>query len=170
MEFPTEELIFADKVQFATSEPKKDPGDIGVEMLAQIRDNGRILDHHRMVLGGSKLQTVLVPMTKMYSLPALTGWRFRFQFWPRDATIRRNMCTSVWVDVSGIITSKEAVVVSDDDSVVPQEAVLGELEKAATQAAIRWAVVVGEDKKMRLHLHTLPASADSLAGKPLLRG
>jgi hypothetical protein len=170
MEFPTEDYGFFEKDQFATSTPKKDPGEIGVELLAQIRNTGRILDHHRLVIGGTKLQTVLVPLTKMYDLPALTGWKFKFQFWPRDATIRRNMCTSVWVDVASILTSREAVAVDNDNGQIPQEAVIGEITKAEAQAAIRWAVVVGEDSKMRLNLQLLPATADTLAGKPLLRG
>jgi hypothetical protein len=80
------------------------------------------------------------------------------------------MCTSVWVDVASILTSREAVAVDNDNGQIPQEAVIGEITKAEAQAAIRWAVVVGEDSKMRLNLQLLPATADTLAGKPLLRG
>jgi hypothetical protein len=39
--------------EFASAAPRN-PGELGVEVLAQIRPNGRILDHFRVTLGGSK--------------------------------------------------------------------------------------------------------------------
>ena len=53
---------------------------------------------------------------------------------------------------------------------VPYESVVEMLEQRGKQAAVRFAVVIGEDTKMQLQLHALPASADSLAGKPTFRG
>ena len=169
MEFPTQELLFSSMEEFGTATPQE-PHDFGIKLLAQMRGSGRILDHHRIVLGGDRMQTVLVPMTKMFPTPSLSNWRFKFQFWPRDASIRRNMCTSIWVDISSILGSREGIVVDAADNTVPQEAVLGELEAAGAVAAVRWAVVIGEDARMRLHLQTLPATADSLTGKPAFRG
>ena len=169
MEFPGDDISYRSGEDFDTAEPSE-PGDFGAELLAQVRNNGRILDHHRIVLGGSKLQTILVPLTKMMQLPSLSGWRFKFQFWPRDVTIRRNMSTSIWVDVSSIIAEREATIIDDSDNQVPRDAVLGEMEKEGAVAAVRWAVVVGEDSLMRLHLQSLPASADYLTGKPAFRG
>ena len=170
MEFPSEELIFLDKDLFSTASPHGDPGEFGIELLAQIRDNGRILDHSRLVLGGSAIQSAAIQMTSMFSLPSLTGWKFKFQYWPRDVTIRRNMCSSVWVDASTMIGSKEAVVCDANDAQVPYEAVLGILNEKKVEAAIRWVAVAGEDSKMKLHLHSLPTAAANLSGKPLLRG
>ena len=170
MEFPSEELIFVDKESFNTATPTSDPGQFGIEMLAQIRDNGRILDHHRLVLGGSSIQESSISMTKMFSMPSLAGWKYKFQFWPRDVTIRRNMCSSIWVDASSMIASREAVVNDDNNTPVPMEAVMGTLQEKKLEAAIRWVVVVGEDGRMKLQLHTLPCAAANLAGKPLLRG
>jgi len=105
MEFPTQELLFGSLDEFDNAAPQ-DPGEFGMELMAQIRNNGRILDHHRIVLGGDKMQTLLVPMTKMYPLPALHNYKYKFQFWPRDAAIRRNMCTSIWVDAANIIATR----------------------------------------------------------------
>ena len=169
MEFPTKELLFGSWEDFETAAPQ-DPGDIGMELLAQIRNNGRILDHSRIVLGGDKIQTVLIPMTRMYPLPSLNNWKFKFQFWPRDATIRRNMCSSIWVDATKIITTKEAVVVDAGGNTVPLESAVGVLKDAEVAASVRWAVVIGEDGRMRLQLQSLPASADALSGKPAFRG
>ena len=40
------------------------PGALGVELTVQVRDNGHILDHWRLILGGSAFQRVCVPLTK----------------------------------------------------------------------------------------------------------
>ena len=80
------------------------------------------------------------------------------------------MTTSIWVNISKMINSKEAMVTDDTREPVAQEAVLTELQNNNVEAAIRWAVVIGEDSLPRLHLQSLPASAESLSGKPTLRG
>ena len=49
------------------------PGTLGVELTVQVRDNGRILDHWRLVLGVSNFQRVCVPLTRYIQLPALKG-------------------------------------------------------------------------------------------------
>jgi len=44
------------------------------------------------------------------------------------------------------------------------------LKERGRQAAVRFAVDIGEDSCMQLQLHGLPASADTLSGKPTFRG
>ena len=60
--------------------------------------------------------------------------------------------------------------VDADGQPVPYEAALQVLEERGKQAAVRFAVVIGEDSRMQLQLHGLPASADTLSGKPTFRG
>ena len=69
--------------------------------------------------------------------------------------------------MSTILSAREA---QDTDQLVPTEAVLAEIQKAKVDSAIRWAVVIGEDKHHRLHTQLLSTSAESLSGKPVLRG
>ena len=52
MDFPPDWLIVAEE-DFETATPR-DPGFLGMEVLAQIRPNGRVMDHFRIVLGGSQ--------------------------------------------------------------------------------------------------------------------
>ena len=110
-----------------------------------------------------------MPLTRFIQLPALEGWNIKFQFWAPDVTIRRNMTTSIWVNISKMINSKE-VMVTDTGEPVAQEAVLSALKINNVEVAIRWAVVIGEDSLPRLHLQSLPASPETLSGKPTLRG
>ena len=169
MDFPVENLDSLPAADFETAVSSL-TGSLNVELLAQLRDNGRILDHWRLTVGGSKVQQLLVPMTEMFQLPSLSEWRFRMQFWARDVLIRRNMTTSIWVSISTILAAREAQVIDDSDQLVPTEAVLAEIQKAKADSAIRWAVVIGEDERLRLHTQLLPTSAESLSGKPVLRG
>ena len=119
------------------------PGTLGVELTVQVRDNGRILDHWRLVLGVSNFQRVCVPLTRYIQLPALKGWNLKFQFWAHNGTIRRNMTSSIWVNISKMINSKEAMVTDNTGEPMAQEAVLTVLQSNNLEAAIRWAVVIG---------------------------
>ena len=154
---------------YITATPR-DPGQLGMELLAQVRPNGRILDHYRVTLGGSRILDVSVALSSLLLVPRACNWSLRFQTWPRDVAIRRNMCTSLWLDVVGAISSRNATVMDEAEVLVPYESVVEMLEQRGKQAAVRFAVVIGEDTKMQLQLHALPASADSLAGKPTFRG
>ena len=100
----------------------------------------------------------------------MEGWNLKFQFWARDVTIHRNMTTSIQVNISKMINSKEAIVKDDTGEPVAQEAVLAVLQSNNMEAAIRWAVVIGEDSLPWLHLQSLPARSEALSGKPTLRG
>ena len=47
--------------------------EFGVELFAQIRDLGRIFDHWRLVVGGSKLQQLKVPLNNLFDTTAVIG-------------------------------------------------------------------------------------------------
>ena len=138
---------------------------MNVELLPQMRDNGRVMDHWRLSLGGRSLHNVKFPMTTMVGLPALEGWRLSMQCWLPDVHIRRNMTSSIWVSVNQMIAAREAQIIDDDN-----KQVLSELQASSTEASVRWAIVIGEDEKLRLHLQSLPASAVVLSSKPSLQG
>ena len=168
MEFPVDNLDAFPSADFDGS--PNGGGKMNVELLAQIWDNGRVMDHWRLSVGGSSLHNVMFPMTTMVGLPALAGWRLSMQFWPRDVHIRRNMTSSIWVSVNQMIAAREAQIIDDNNKQIPSEAVLTELQANSTEASVRWAIVIGEDEKLRLHLQSLPASAVVLSSKPSLRG
>ena len=65
--------------------------------------------------------------------------------------------------MSTILPAREAQVIDDTDQLVPTEAVLAEIQKAKVDSAIRWAVVIGEEERLRLHAQLLPTSAESLS-------
>ena len=168
MDFPADWDFFP-MADFSTAGPRN-PGTLGVELLAQARPNGRVLDHFRVTLGGSRILDVTARMSALLLVPAACPWRFRYQRWPADLEIRRNMTSSGWLSVPTLIAARDASVEDEEGVAVPVENVLAMIEEANTAASIRFAVVVGEDHRMQLMLQSLPGSAEALAGKPALRG
>jgi hypothetical protein len=172
MEFPGE-LDYYDNEDFDTAVPRS-TGEAVMELMAQIRPNGRVMDHFRIALGGSSLLEVNKSLSAIIPAPSLDKYKFRFQFWARDVAIRRNMMTSKWLDVTSIIESNMAAISDLAGVEVAQEDVLEELENldggVPKFAAIRYAVVVGPDQRMALEVQSLPASANVLNGKPSFVG
>jgi hypothetical protein len=134
--------------------------------MAQVRPNGRILDHFRVTLGGSKILDISAPMASLFpGSPA--SWKWRYQSWPRDVAIRRNMSSSLWLNAHFLIEAREAWV-EINEAKLPTEQELEQLGEA--KAAIRFAVMIGDNLNMELNIQSLPASAESLMGKPAFRG
>ena len=102
-------------------------------------------------MGGSRVQKIMVSMTKTFQLPSHSAWRFKMEFWAQDILIRWNLTTSIWVSVSTILAAREVHVIDKNNELVPTEAFLAEIQKAKVDSAISWAVAVGEDERLRLH-------------------
>ena len=148
----------------------RNAGELGMELLAQVRPNGRVLDHYRISMGGSRIIDVNAPMSLILAKQRASGLRFRYQVWPKDVTIRRNMTTSLWANVYDLLSARAASVTQEDGTQVPTEVLLEEMKEAKSDAAIRFAVVIGEDSRMQLQLQSLPSTAATLMGKPAFRG
>jgi hypothetical protein len=166
MNFPHTWDIFK-AADFATAAPRA-AGELGMEVAAQVRPNGRILDHYRVTLGGSRIVDVSTSMAKLSLVDGASPWKFRYQVWPRDIAIRRNMTTTAWINVTDLLAEKKAWVEDGEGNAVESELVLETV--GDSRAAIRFAVVIGEDRNMELNLHLLPTSAENLMGKPTFRG
>ena len=138
-----------------------------MELLAQIRPNGRILNHFRVSLDGSKIQEISTPLSSLMLATPDSGLIFKYAVWPRDIEMKRNMTTSQWMDITELLAFKKAAVHDPEGSMLAHPAVMADL---GTSSSLRFATVVGEDHLMQLHLQCLPAPAKYLMGKPALRG
>jgi hypothetical protein len=165
MEFPPRYVIL-DADQFATAEPRE-PGELGAELLAQVCSTGRIADHFRVTLGGSRIIDVSAPLAAMMQGVPST-WQFGFQVWPRDIDIRRNMVSTTWLNVHSQLAAREAWIVDQAGIQIPQEAVMEEIQEK--RAAFRFIVVIGDSSNLELMLQPLTASKETLTGKPAFRG
>ena len=172
MEFPPEwNILPAEDFEIAVP---RDPGEIGVDLMAQIRNNGRILDHFRLVLGGSKLLEAAVPLKNILPTVEAPDWTLKVTCWPRDVKLRRNMATSAWLDIKEQLASNDARVSDSDGVLVENKLLLDFLDELADKqmnsASTRWWVGAGEDGRLHLQLQAIPSPANSHASKPAWKG
>ena len=146
MEFPPGDWPCLNTEDFELAVPRN-PGRLGIEVMAQARVNGRIIDNFRVALGES-----------------------------RDIHIRRNMSSSEWLDVATLLASRDVSVTADGppDAEVPDGniALLAAMDgqpKPLVSASIHWAVCAGIEGRMELVLQTFPSTAAILSGKPAFR-
>ena len=150
----------------------RDPGNLGMEVMAQMRKNGRILDHFRVALGGRNILNLETNLSKVFKENSVNTYRLRFQYWAKDIFIRRNTTTSAWRGVHEMLGERDAVLLREDGSSLPRDEaldVIRDLDSKGKAASICWAVAVGDEGEMRLNLVTLPASEDTFNNKPLLK-
>jgi len=175
MEFPTLDWDIFDAAEFNMAAPRG-TGDAVLELMVQLRPNGRIQDHFRVALAGNKLLRATVGFGSILPIKDLFKLQLTYDFWAKDVTIRRNMSTSEWTDVyEGIgqnnfrIEDRLGNPLSEDD----RAAVLDILEKSdpnVKSASFRYAVVVGPDSRMWLELQGMPGPAKLLNSKPAFTG
>jgi hypothetical protein len=93
-----------------------------MEVMLQMRPNGRCLDHYRIALDRTVLETQ-VNATSVFRAPVLAKYRFMYQAWPCDLKIRRNMTTTAWVDSYIAIAANNILVSTEEkgDLVLPEE-------------------------------------------------
>ena len=147
------------------------PGRHTVELQAQVRPSGRILDASRLVLGGAEVIEVEINMSDAVPSPRLQGWTVRYQAWPRDVAIRKNQATSAWIDLEAMVAGRDAEVTDHNGAGIPSNEFLGVLAELdpPVGAAFRWAVTIGDDGRLQLQLQGLPAAAPVVIAKPQLR-
>jgi hypothetical protein len=166
MDFPVQWDFFPSE-DFSTAVPRN-PGELGVEVLAQARPNGRVLDHFRVTLGGSRILDINTSLARVINGQPAATWKLKFQTWPGDLEIRRNMTTSAWYDLHDLVAAKDGQLLDQDGKEVAHEEAMAALKEHAV--AYRYAVIVGEDERLQLQLQAMPATAATLMGKPSFRG
>ena len=165
MEFPGDWTIL-DIEDFDTASSPRDPGLLGADVLVQLRDSGRAMDNFRVVVGGSRWSSRQLTCSQLPQFLTL-------ECWPRDITIRKNMVTSDWLDVIGMVAANDLTVVDGEGTDCNDELVAffsKQGGKTSYGAALRWAVGIGPDRRLELSLQCLPATTTYLAGKPSLLG
>ena len=85
MDFPAEWVVLgADDFDLATL---VDPGRLGMDLMVQVRPNGRIMDHFRVALGGSNLIEASFNTRDVFANQAVPEMDISWQIWPRDIGI-----------------------------------------------------------------------------------
>ena len=80
MDFPPEWVVLPAE-DFTTTAPRN-TGICGMELLAQIRPNGRILNHFRVPLDGSKILEISTPLSSLMLATPDSGLIFKYAAGP----------------------------------------------------------------------------------------
>jgi len=172
MEWPPEWAIFPAE-DFLTASPRVG-GLYAAELLAQMRPNGRILDHWRITVGGTSYFQVEFKLSKIFNFVNADKIKAKCQFLPKDIEIRRNMTTGAWFSFNKLLEARDVHLVGQEgeDLEVPQ--VLTAIEEGPASiikaASFRWAIMIGADGSLQLDLQSLPASTETLDSKPAFLG
>ena len=173
MEFPPGEWSIFEAASFETAPPRT-AADVCVKIMAQIRPNGRVMDHWRIATGGTAMLTTAVDLASLIPATAiLPRCVITYEKWPADIGIRRNMTTSQWYDLYSIISANEITAVDEANQPVECQTIIDNLKalpaKTVISAAIRWAVCVSEEGRIEIQLQALPAAVSTLTAKPIFK-
>jgi len=171
MEFPPEWTILPAE-DFSTAVPR-DPGDLGMDLLVQVRSTGRMIDHFRVAVGGTVILNATFTTKSIFLLRGVPELQLKMDVWPNDIQIRRNMTTSEWVDISTSLAANDIIASApgnDNENEDFLAFLAANADKANSGASIRWGIGVSADGKLELNLEGFPASSVSLMGKPTFRG
>ncbi len=95
MDFPSEDWVYLDEFDTA---PTNMRGDNTLELYAQLRPTGRMLDHFRCVLWGSKHLEINASLMDMIPNECFRGWLYRTQksqnYNQHKVTIKVTYCIS----------------------------------------------------------------------------
>ncbi len=145
------------------------PGAVYVELFAQLRNTGCILDGFRFAIDGASPLEINVDLFQLIPVDDCRNLRFFQQFWPRDVMLRRNMVSSTWTSLTDTVSSNNADVL-DDFSPAAFLRILGQLPSSGpVNASTRWAIVIGADGLLKLQLQALPLVASCLNNRATFR-
>ena len=139
------------------------------ELFATVRNNGRVLDDAKIVIGGTGIFEANFKIKKIITDDVIGSWSVNIQRWARDIVIRDGLLSSLWTDLSTIVSARDATIHDNNGAGIPAAEflrLLDEAEDGDAQAALRWAVTLNERGRLAAQLQGLPASAAALDGKP----
>ena len=174
MEFPPTGWEIFPHTDFEIAAPRL-AGDTVMEMMAQVRPNGRCVDNWRIAIGGSKILEADFRLKEICRSTSINPFKLRFQAWPKDVKIRRNMTSSAWYDGLELLARREMVVFKEGSEEPAKTEDLLEILEAIEDTgkkafSIRFGVGVGPDQKLVLELQGMPATEAVMKSKPGLIG
>ena len=173
MEFPPSSWFIFDAAEFETARPRA-TSDCCAEVMAQVRPNGRVMDHWRIATGGTAiLKTDIDMATIIPAVGQLPKCVITYEMWPADIGIRRNMTTSPWIDFMTLLATNEVTAKDETGQPVECHTILENLQalpaRVVNTASLRWAICISEENRLEVQLQWLPVSTATLSAKPIFR-
>jgi hypothetical protein len=137
MEFPADWTILPkDSFDLAVSRIE---GLLTMELHAELRPSGQVLDAIKISVGGTKLLNVETSLFDLIPLDTFKGWLIKADFRPEDIIIRRNITMSAWIDSPALVMRREASLLDNSRAGIPAAKFLRYLAEALESFALRWA-------------------------------
>jgi hypothetical protein len=73
------------------------------ELFAKVRNNGRILDKFKCVLGGSEVIEADFSLGMLFKDPVVSEFSAKIQRWPRDIDLRKGLLSGRWEDFKWMV-------------------------------------------------------------------
>jgi len=127
----------------------------------------------KILLNGTENITASVPAANVIMMGSSDNYRLTFDRRPRDIVININSMCSDWEDVADEVSRGSIVVELSggglDTERTFQKRLLKESRRTANGAAFRWAVAAAPNNFLELQLQMLPAPANVVTARPVLR-
>ena len=171
MEFPPSWVVESSAAYYSSTPALV--GDFTVELFAQLRSSGRLLDGFRLALDGTKPLEIQVDLVRILPVEQVRGWQLSQQAWPRDLMLRQNMLSTAWVSITETVTSNDVDLVDQSGAGLSPAAFMRSLtqlpDTGPVNASTRWAVVVGSDGFLKLQWQSLPLVASVLNSRSVFK-
>jgi hypothetical protein len=98
------------------------------ELFAMVRDNGRIVDDFKCVVGSTDILEADFQLKKIFTNPVVGAHTIRMQRWPRDLDLRKGLLSGYWKDIATIVSCRDNSVFDADGAGIPADEFLRNLE------------------------------------------
>jgi hypothetical protein len=125
------------------------------KLFAQVRDNGCLLDDTRIVLGGNEVFDATFKLGLLMDDDDISNWSIRIQQWPRDLCLRKGLLSSLWTDLSAVVSARDAEVTDAEGAGVTAATFLRSFaaaEEESAAASLRWAGVLNDRGRLAAQL------------------
>jgi hypothetical protein len=103
-----------------------------------VRNNGRILDEFKCVLGGSEVIEADFSLGLLFEDPMVSEFTAKIQRWPRDIDLRKGLLSGPWQDFKWMVSCRDVCILDKKGGGLMANDFLkacGEMEEAEDAAA-----------------------------------
>jgi len=173
MRFPAAQWKIFNLDEFTAFSMDDPSNPLEAELCVQFNREGQADGCFKILLNGTENIAANVPAANVVQMGGSSNYRLIFDRRPRDIVMNINSMCSDWEDVAEEISrgsiSVELSGGGPDSESTFKKRLLKESRKTANGAAFRWAVAAAPNGFLELQLQMLPAPANVVAARPVLR-
>jgi hypothetical protein len=99
MRYPPEEFDIRADAEYGQFRVAESAQPLTAAVLIHVDEAAKISGSYRIVLGGSEMLRVDLPLKEVIFMGGSDNYRLLWELWPRDLRLRENMLSSDWIDL-----------------------------------------------------------------------